>query len=404
MMFKIEEKTRRFIAETYQSGDFRQNPTGYFYDLDIVRKNIENLEKNMPSQVKLYYAMKANPNEQIMREISGLGFVRGIEIASAGELERALQFYQGKDIIFTGPGKTEYELEQAIVHDIRLINVESMTEAVRINEIVKRMQKKPADILLRINLSHSVIDGVENMSGYSTKMGIDEAEYIESYKCISRMEGVKVRGIHAFAASGVLDCHTLLDIDRYIFDFVQKLQKEVGGIDVIDFGGGLGIDYSSRNQEFDIARYGRGLAELIEEYHLQEKEIIAELGTYIVGNAGYYTAKIIDIKNIKGKKHMIIAGGVNHMGLPLEMRRKHPVEIIPMHVPKLYAEQPDVCGELADISGPLCIVSDKLCWDEYIEKAEIGDIVLFFQAGAYCYGEGMHEFLMHMLPPEVIIS
>lgn len=403
-MFKIEEETRRFIAETYQSRDFQQNPTGYFYDLDIVRKNVENLEKNMPSQVKLYYAMKANPNEQIMREISGLGFVRGIEIASAGELECALQFYQGKDIIFTGPGKTEYELEQAIFHDIRLINVESMTEAARINEIVKRMRKKPVDILLRINLSHSVIDGVENMSGYSTKMGIDEAEYIERYKDISRMEGVKVRGIHAFAASGVLDCYTLLDIDRYIFDFVQKLQQEVGDIDVIDFGGGLGIDYSSRNREFDIVRYGRGLAELIEEYHLQEKEIIAELGTYIVGNAGYYTAKIIDIKNIKGKKHMIIAGGVNHMGLPLEMRRKHPVEIIPMHAPKLYAEQPDVCGELADISGPLCIVSDKLCWDEYIEKAEIGDIVLFFQAGAYCYGEGMHEFLMHMPPPEVIIS
>lgn len=404
MMVKIREETLDYIIGSYQSKKFRQNPTGYFYDMEIIRKNIKNIERNMPPQLKLYYAMKANPNERVIQEICSFDFVQGIEIASSGELQNALQYNEGKNIIFTGPGKTDYELEQAVMHNIRLINVESMTEAVRINQIVRRLGKCPVDILLRINLNYSAIDGVENMSGYSTKMGIDEDIYIENYKCIRQMEGINVRGIHAFAASGILDCHTLIDIDRYIFEFVGKLQQEIGDVDIIDFGGGLGIDYSSQNQELDIVQYGKELSELIEEYHLQKKEIIAELGTYIVGNAGYYTAQIIDIKSIKKKKHIIIAGGVNHMGLPLEMRRKHPVLIIPMHAPKLYEEQPEVCGEMVDISGPLCIVSDKLCWDEYIERAQIGDIVLFFQAGAYCYGEGMHEFLMHAPPPELIIK
>lgn len=86
------------------------------------------------------------------------------------------------------------------------------------------------------------------------------------------------------------------------------------------------------------------------------------------------------------------------MGLPLEMRRKHPIEIIPMNEPELYTCQPEVCLEIADISGPFCIVSDKLCWDEKIEKARIGDIVMFYQAGAYCYEEGMYKFLMQDLP------
>ena len=93
-----------------------------------------------------------------------------------------------------------------------------------------------------------------------------------------------------------------------------------------------------------------------------------DLGTYLVGNAGYYTAKIIDIKEIKEKKHIVIAGGVNHIGLPLEMRRKQPVFIIPTNEPELYEKQPFVLKELADISGPLCMVSDKICWDEYIES------------------------------------
>ena len=78
--------------------------------------------------------------------------------------------------------------------------------------------------------------------------------------------------------------------------------------------------------------------------------------------------------------------------------------IIPMNEKKIYEEEPYVEKELVDISGPLCMVTDKLSWDQYIEKANIGDIVVFRQAGAYCYGEGMHMFLSHMLPKEIIID
>ena len=91
------------------------------------------------------------------------------------------------------------------------------------------------------------------------------------------------------------------------------------------------------------------------------------------------------------------------MGLPLEMRRKHPVTIIPMHTPPLFSGQCVVKTEIADISGPLCMVSDRLSWNEPIEYAEIGDIVVFFQSGAYCFGEGLHRFLMHPSPNEFVI-
>lgn len=399
----ISSKTIDYIKKTYLQEEFILNPTCYFYDLSIIKENINKLQKNSPTNISLYYAMKANSNSNVMDFISHNSFVKGIEIASSGELAIASKYYDNKKLIFTGPGKTEYELEQAIKSGIRLINIESVVEAIRINNIATRLKIDKVDVLIRINLNYSIEEAFEHMSGRSTKMGIDENEYISSFKIISKLDRICIKGIHVFAASGVLDYKALIKSNKYIFELVKKIEKETQKISIIDLGGGIGIDYTNLNREFDVGKYFLDLDKLVKEYGYSDKEIIMELGTYIVGNAGYYTAKIIDIKKTKGYKHIIVAGGVNHMGLPLEMRRKHPVEILQMNSLKLYDGQPNVEKEKADISGPLCMVTDKLCWDEYIEKAEIGDIVIFKQSGAYCYGEGMHKFLSHMYPKELII-
>lgn len=400
----VNKETINFIKNTYEDIKYKINPTAYFYDLSIIGDNITNLEKNLPKGISLYYAMKANINESILEYISTKRYVKGFEIASAGELELASKYIDSGRLIFTGPGKTEYELTLAIKSGIRFINIESIVEAIRIERIAEELNIDNVDVLVRINLNYSLAEGMEKMSGCSTKMGIDENDYLESFNIINSLERVTIKGIHVFAASGVLDYEALLKSNRYIFELVKKIESTTTQIEVIDFGGGLGIDYTNANRIFDVKNYGKALTNLINEYNFINKEIIMELGTYLVGNAGYYTAKIIDIKKTKGYKHIIIAGGVNHMGLPLEMRRKHPVEIIPMNDKKLYDGQPYIENEKADISGPLCMVSDKLCWDEYIEKANIGDIVVFRQSGAYCYGEGMHSFLSHMLPEEIIIN
>ena len=241
------------------------------------------------------------------------------------------------------------------------------------------------------------------MSGCSTKMGIDEKQYGESFEEIEKLNNINIKGIHVFAASGVLNYDSLIKSVKYIFNIVKLFENYFHKIDIIDFGGGIGIDYSNDNKIFELEKYFVELKKLIEIYDFRDKTIIMELGTYIVGNCGYYTAKIIDIKEVKNHKHIIIAGGVNHMGLPLEMKRKHPVHIIRMNEEKLYDKQPKVTNELADISGPLCMVTDKLSWDEFIEDANIGDIVVYRQSGAYCYGEGMMDFLSHMRPEELFI-
>ena len=400
----MEKNLKDIIKKTYQTKDFQIDPTGYFYDLGTIGDNILALKHCMPKQISLYYAMKANNNSDILQYIVNQEYIKGFEIASAGELVTASKFIPTSQLIFTGPGKTEYELEQAILNKIRFIHIESVVEAIRIQKIAERFNIKKVDILIRINLNYSLAEGTEHMSGCSTKMGIDENDYFKSVIIISKLDRICIKGIHVFAASGVLDYQALLRSNRYIFDLVKRIEEQSNQVEVIDFGGGIGIDYTNNNQIFDIEAYGEGLKKLIANYGFQKKEIIMELGTYLVGNAGYYTAKIIDIKQTKNYKHIILAGGVNHMGLPLEMRRKHPVEIIKMGMLPYYSSQPNIRNEFVDISGPLCMVTDKLCWNEYIKEADIGDIVVFKQSGAYCFGEGMQFFLSHMLPKEIIIQ
>lgn len=403
-MTEINQNTLKIIEQTYQKNRYKLNPTCYFYDLDKIEANINSLVNLLPKQIKLYYAMKANNHNLIMESVCSNKNISGIEIASAGELEQALKHIDSQNIIFTGPGKTEYELEIAIKNNIRTLNIESVVEAIRINEIAKKLNVKKVDILIRINLDYAILEGAEKMAGCSTKLGIDQKDYLESFNIINTLEHINIKGIHVFSASGVLDYEQLVKCDKYIFDLVLELEKNTKKIDIIDFGGGLGIDYDKASIEFDIISYTKELNNLIKQYQFENKEFIMELGTYIVGNAGYYTAKIIDIKENKGKKHIIIAGGINHIGLPFEMKRMHPVYILKQNIPKLYEKQPKINNEYCDISGPLCMVSDKLSWNQFIEEANIGDILIYLQSGAYCYKEGMLEFLSHPYPDELIIK
>nr|MBP3258708.1 hypothetical protein [Bacilli bacterium] len=395
----IEQK----IREIYSFQEVISNPTCYLYDLNDIKDKIRNIEKNAPSNLSVYYAMKANPNPEILKYIKKFNFVRGIEIASLGELEKAKKVYNASDIIFTGPGKTYKELGEAIVNNIKLINCESIVEAYRINQIAFEKNIK-VDILLRINTDYFIDGADEHMAGCSTKMGIDEKEFVKIYQEILNYGNLNIKGIHVFSASGVLEYTYLIKYVKYVFDLVKRLEYAGFNIEIIDFGGGIGIDYTKRNRKFDITSYFAELNELIDIYKFRSKELILELGKYIVGECGYYTTKIIDIKNNKGHRHIITAGGVNHMRLPIATDRKHPVYIIHNNEPHICKYQESVKNDLVDIEGPLCMDEDKISWDEKVEYADIGDVVVLTQSGAYCYTASTLWFLSHEMPKEFILN
>lgn len=399
----MNERIVEIIKNIFSLHEIIDNPTCYIYDLKDICKKIEKMELYAPKNVNLYYAIKANPNKAILNYIRKFDFIKGVEIASSGELQKSLDLYRPYEIIFTGPGKTPLELEMAIQKGIRLINCESIVEAYRISEIAYQ-NNKIVDILLRINIDYYVEGADEHMAGCSTKMGIDEKDFKKNLEEIKKYSNINIKGIHVFSASGVLDYKYLIKYVNYVFRLVKKLEDEKINIDIIDFGGGIGIDYTKDNFQFDIKNYFNELSKLIKNFGYDKKEIIFELGKYIVGECGYYATKIIDIKNNKNHKHIVTAGGVNHMRLPIATDRKHPVYIINNFEEKFCKYQETVHNEVVDIEGPLCMDEDKISWDEKIHCANIGDIVVLRQSGAYCYSASTLWFLSHDLPKEIIIN
>ena len=395
----INIQIKEALNKIYDIAAVNENPTFYLYDLADISKKINNIAKNAPQNLKLYYAMKANPNKNILKHIAANNDVSGVEIASYGELLESLKYFKHDNIIFTGPGKTEKELRASISSEIKTINCESLIEAFRINKIAEELGRK-VNILIRINTNYYIDGADEHMSGISTKMGIDEDDIIDAYNIIKEYKNINVCGIHVFSASGIMDYKLLIKYIDYVFTLASNLEKRGFPIMIIDFGGGIGIDYSRANIQFEIESYFAEMKELIDKYSFHSKEIILELGTYIVGECGYYTTKIIDIKKIKGMKHVVTAGGFHHIRLPVATHRKSPVFIINNNEKHFCEFQICVDKEVVNIDGPLCMDEDRLSWDEYIEKAEIGDYVVITQAGAYCYSAAGLLFLSHELPFE----
>lgn len=399
----MEKRIVDAINSIYKTEEVNNNPTFYLYDLSDISKKVKAISDNASKNISLYYAMKANPNRDIMEYISNEKYINGIEIASSGELNKALEFYPSNNVIFTGPGKTENELRESIEKGIRLINCESIIEAYRINRIASELKKK-VDVLLRINTNYYIEDAAEHMAGKSTKMGIDEDEFEATYKEILNFKNINVCGIHVFSASGILDYEVLIKYIDYVFTLASNLENKGMSINIIDFGGGIGIDYSKNNIRFDIEDYFKEMKSLINKYGFQKKELILELGTYLVGECGYYSTKINDIKEIKGMKHIITVGGFHHIRLPMASGRKSPVYILNNNCSHFCNKQISVKNEIADIDGPLCMDEDKISWDEFIEEADIGDYVVVTQSGAYCFSAAGLHFLSHELPFEFILD
>ena len=403
----MNEKMKRYISDIFSSNqEVIANPTCYVYDLEEVSKRIDEISNYKLNNVTLYYAMKANPNHAVLKHIMANNGVAGIEIASIGELKkaRAAGLKDDSKVLFTGPGKTEAELTEAVKSGLRFINVESVVEAIRINKIAEALGIDKVNILVRVNINYYLDGASEYMAGMSTKMGIDQAKFYEDIKLIKDLKHLCVKGFHVFAADGVLDYNILIKYAEYVFEFVSQAQNRVGKVEVIDFGGGFGIDYTKAGRHFDSKAYFKALETLIAKYSFENKEIILELGKFIVGSAGYYATRIVDIKECKEMKHIVTAGGVNHMRLPIATDRKHPVYIINTNTPKLYEAQLEVNNETVDIEGPLCMTEDKISWDEFVEHAEIGDIVVLTQSGAYCYSASTLWFLSHEMPLEIIVE
>lgn len=395
----IEQKIREIIAQSKTHRSF------YLYDTQNMENKIQRLKDLLPSQVDIYYAMKANPHEVFLKTAKQAN-VKGIEIASMGEGQKAVDAgFNYDQILFTGPGKSKEELIWSVENKIHKIHIESLTEAHRLNAICGE-RKTTQDILVRVNPNFDIHGAQAKFSGDSSKLGIDEDVFRDVLQDILDLPNLNFRGLHVYAASGVLQVESLLENCRRVFNLAREIEAQYQGLkcEIIDFGGGFGIDYLETGADFSVEIYAKELKKMIDSYGFSERKFVLELGRYLTADSGWYATEILDIKTSLGKKQVICQGGAHQFRRPVALGINHPLMILPMNTNKIYDGQESVHDEMVFIGGPLCNTADKLApKDIYIEKAEIGDWAIFGLAGAYGKTMSHLDFLSHAHPEEFIV-
>jgi len=377
----------------------------YIYGTSAMRAKIEQLTHMMPQGVEIFYAMKANPHPAFLAAAREAG-AKGIEIASLGEAEKAVTagFFPAQ-LIYTGPGKSPEELRWSVENGIRTVHVESLTEAHRLEHICAELDQTQ-DILLRINANFDIHEAQTTFSGGSKKFGIDEEQLAVTLPRILALPHLRFRGLHVYAASGVLNVGDLLRNCELVFGMTKEIEEEHAGVtcDTIDFGGGFGIDYLETGHDFDPQAYADGLKKMINGYDFSGRTFFLELGRYLAADSGWFCTEILDIKESRGKKQVICAGGINHFRRPAALSINHPLAIVRMNRPLLFSEQVSVRDESVYFGGPLCTGADKLANNVRLATADIGDIAVFAYAGAYGLSMSNIEFLSHARPGEIVLE
>ena len=396
---QIPEHVEQAIRERAGGGTFN----AYIYDTRIMRARLAALTRIMPAGVELFYAMKANPHPAFLAAARA---AEGIEIASLGEAEKAVAAgFKPGQLIYTGPGKSPEELAWSVAHGVRTVHIESLAEAHRLNAIAAKLGRRQ-DVLLRINADFDIHEAQTTFSGGSKKFGIDEEKLEEALPQILALDHLNFRGLHVYAASGVLNVADLLENCRLVFDMTRRIEDAFAGVhcDIIDFGGGFGVDYLETGHDFDPAAYAEGLAAMIAEYGFEGRHFVLELGRYLAADSGWFCTEILDIKDSRGKTQVVCAGGINHFRRPAALAINHPLAVVPMHRPPLFAGQERVVRDRVYFGGPLCTGADNLANDVFVDHAEIGDIAVFGLAGAYGLTMSNIEFLSHARPEEIVLG
>lgn len=368
----------------------------FVYDAGLIEQKIELFRAVMPPDISLHYAVKANPYAPLLSWIADK--VDGFDVASAGELGRVAHL--GLPISFAGPGKTEQQLETAIRAGMT-INLESEGEGERALAIAAQ-GSRPPKLAVRVNPPFSLKGAGMKMGGLASQFGVDHDRVPALIRRLIDA-GADWRGLHIFAGSQALQADALIEVQTATVALAAEISEQAGTLPPeVNLGGGFGIPYFPGDQPLDIEAVGTALANTLESRPkgLGETRFSIELGRWLVGEAGAYLTRIVDRKESRGETFLVTDGGLHHMlaasgNFGQLLRRNYPVALA-----NRFGTEAD--GE-ATITGCLCTPLDLLAHEVALPRAEVGDLVAIFCAGAYGLSASPQEFLSQPRARELLI-
>jgi len=403
----------------------------YAYDRSLLTQRVAQLRALLPADIHLHYAIKANPMPALVQHFAGL--VDGFDLASAGEMRVALDTGMPADkISFAGPGKTPAELRQAVAAGV-VINVESALELERLAEIGAMMAAKPKTkpitkpntnpeakwgttlelrpkVALRVNPDFELKASGMKMSGGPKPFGID-AEQVPSLLARMRSMPLAFHGFHIFSGSQNLQAAAIMEAQRNTLDLARRLAQDAPApVRLLNLGGGFGIPYFPGEQRLDLPAICTHLASLLPaaRQDLPEAEFVLELGRYLVGEAGIYVTRVLDRKVSRGQVFLVTDGGLHHHlaasgNFGQVIRKNYPVWVGNRMHPTQLPTQPPAQPSMASVVGPLCTPLDLLADKMNLGHAEVGDLIVILQSGAYGLTASPSAFLGHPAAVEVLV-
>ncbi|MCR2833685.1 pyridoxal-dependent decarboxylase, exosortase A system-associated [Parerythrobacter lacustris] len=371
----------------------------FVYSRAHLDRRMAELRAAVPTRIGINYAIKANSFAGVLQHMAAL--VDGFDIASGGEL--AMAQAAGLDparISFAGPGKRDSELESAIAAGVTL-NCESDGEVDRALAIGARQGIAP-HIALRVNPSFELRGSGMKMGGGAKPFGIDE-ELVPAIARKAILAGAEWRGLHIFTGSQALSAEAIIETQGNVLDLASRLADEIGApLPKLNMGGGFGIPYFHGDEPLDIVAIGAALGERLASLPeiLIDTELCIELGRYLVGEAGVYLTRIVDRKVSHGTTFLVTDGGLHHQlaasgNFGTVVRRNYPVAI---------ASHFDAAAEEeVYVVGCLCTPLDRLADGAMLPRADVGDLVAVFCAGAYGASASPSAFLGQGPAAEVLV-
>lgn len=354
----------RYLAETYSTPLF-------VYDFDAMTSQYTSLKSSFEGKKSLIaYAVKANSNLSIIKHFASLG--AGADCVSIGEVKRALLAGVPKyKIIFSGVGKSEFEIEEAIKEDILFINAESFAE-IRLIESVAKSLNRPARVSVRVNpnidpKTHPYIStGLKD-----NKFGVSIEEAKAIYVYAKRSDFLEPVGVHFHIGSQLTELDPIIESAHKVASLAKELIALEIDLRFFDVGGGIGIKYLDETT-IDLKAFVDGIFGAIKDLDLT---VITEPGRFLVGNAGVFVTKVLYEKINEGKRFVVVDGAMNDLIRPTLYDAYHHIEVL------------GKSGETsnADVVGPVCESGDYFAKDRALPATASGDILLIRSAGAYAF-------------------
>ena len=341
----------------------------YCYSFSKLKENINKFKDNFKSFSPLIcFAVKSNTNVYLIREIKKFGL--GADVVSLGELMMALKAgIKPNKIVFSGVGKTSNELNFAINKKILLINAESLSEIMEINRIAK-LKKKKVRIGVRLNPNTDA----KTLSQISTgkkenKFGVNKNTFYKIVDFCNNSKNIDLKCLSVHIGSQILDHKPYRKMLKAVSYILDKTNHQ---FEFIDLGGGMGIDYSSKNKTLNYSKYRTAINNFLKKHKVK---IIFEPGRSIIGNTGILISKVIYIKDSGRKKFIILDAAMNDLMRPALYGAFHRT------LPVIKSNK--ISNKTYEFVGPICESTDKFITLKKFQKLKEKDLIAICDVGAY---------------------